>query len=107
RATGLAGMDPLLMMPKALRNGGRRALEVAELILRKQGMLSVIGEDHALASDEEDAAVPLRNATVAPDRGFHLSLVPGQLQGRTIPARSILVSRRHAGRRDLRMRRRS
>ena len=57
--------------------GGSKPLK---LVFRQQQVLAVVGEQHSLVADEQDAAVPLRNAAVAPDGRLVAALIPGQLE---------------------------
>jgi len=62
RCAAFAGFDPFLVMPWRTPDRRRWALETREISLWQKQMLSIVGEEHSLAADEEAAAIPLRDA---------------------------------------------
>src|SRR5437868_12115630 len=49
-------------------DGPRRPLVVGERLLRQQHVLAVVGQEHPLGADEEDAVGPRRDLVLLPQR---------------------------------------
>src|SRR5262249_6068586 len=77
RSAGLAGSQPLRVMADRLGNRSRRIFEPRELLLRQQDVLAVVGQEHSLGADEEDAAVPMRDLLLPEHGGPFTALRPG------------------------------
>src|SRR5690349_10720911 len=91
----LASVNPFFVMAETRRDRRFRRLEIFEFFFRQQNVSAVVGQQHAIISDEQRATVPLWNALLFPQLRFAFALVPRQLHARHTAAWTVLVSRRH------------
>src|SRR4051812_15678015 len=59
RRAGLAGVEPLGVVAERLGDGWLGPLEVAEVLLRQEHVLTVVSQQFPLAADEQHAVGPL------------------------------------------------
>ncbi len=93
RRAVLDRVDPLGVLAGAVGDEGLGRLEILELGFGQQHVLAVVGEQHALVTDEEHTAAPLADeGIVLPHVRFAAALVPVQRAGSHLPTRAGFIT---------------
>ena len=82
RSLPFAGANPLSLLTGGRCDRSLGTLETLEFFLGQQDELAIIGQQHALFTNEERAVAPFGNSTLVPDFRFFGALIPGVLDRR-------------------------
>src|SRR5262249_12320067 len=80
------GRDPFLVVADRLGDGRLRRREALVLLLRQQAVLAIVGDQHALVADEEDAVAPPGQLALGEGGGTLAAVIPRHLDRRQLPA---------------------